>query len=226
MIPELGLILDAGTGMYRCRDLIETRELKILLSHAHLDHCLGITFLFDVLHERNVDRVQVFAEVDKIAAIQEHLFATDLFPVMPEIEFVPLPETVFTVDGVGIESFPLRHPGGSVGYKLTKGEHSLAYVTDTTATSDAPYLEHIRDVETLIHECYFPDGFEDRAELTGHSCLSPVCKIAREARAGRLYLVHINPLDEKGSQLDLESARQIFEHTLVAEDYQVIDVLD
>ena len=61
MIPELGIVLDAGTAMYRVRDRIETPELDIYLTHAHLDHVIGLTFLFDVLHEKNV-RVVVRGE--------------------------------------------------------------------------------------------------------------------------------------------------------------------
>ena len=37
-----------GTGMYRLAELIETQTLDVLLSHAHLDHTFGLTFLLDV----------------------------------------------------------------------------------------------------------------------------------------------------------------------------------
>ena len=59
MLPELGVILDAGTGIFRARDLIQTKHLDIFLSHVHLDHVIGLTFLFDILHEKNVERVTV-----------------------------------------------------------------------------------------------------------------------------------------------------------------------
>ncbi|HEY5311264.1 MAG TPA: ribonuclease Z, partial [Pirellulales bacterium] len=38
MLPEIGVVLDAGTGMYRVGPLLCTDELHIFLSHAHLDH--------------------------------------------------------------------------------------------------------------------------------------------------------------------------------------------
>ena len=52
MLPTEGIILDAGTAMFRVRDHIQTDSLEILLSHAHLDHIVGLTFLFDVLHQK------------------------------------------------------------------------------------------------------------------------------------------------------------------------------
>ena len=92
------------------------------------------------------------------------------------------------------------------------------------AHPDADYIKEIQNVETLIHECYFPDGWEDKAELTGHSCLTPVAQVARASQAQRLFLVHINPLDESDKPLELESVKDIFANVHVAEDHQIIDV--
>ena len=49
-------------------------------------------------------------------------------------------------------------------------------------------------VHLLVHECTFADGLEDLAALTGHSCLTPVAELARDAAVGRLVLVHFNAL--------------------------------
>ena len=54
MLPELGLIFDAGTGIFRARDLIQTDTLDIFLTHIHLDHCVGLTFLYDVLYQKEM----------------------------------------------------------------------------------------------------------------------------------------------------------------------------
>ncbi len=51
-----GVVLDAGTGIYRLTPLIQTDTLDILLSHAHLDHVVGLTFLLDVFFQRPVKR--------------------------------------------------------------------------------------------------------------------------------------------------------------------------
>ena len=44
-IPELGVILDAGTGMYRLVDYLQTAELDVYQSHSHPDHVTGLSNL-------------------------------------------------------------------------------------------------------------------------------------------------------------------------------------
>ena len=101
---------------------------------------------------------------------------------------------------------------------------SLAYVTDTTAELDAPYVEHIRGVDLLVHECHFPDGWEERAKLTGHSCTTPVARVAAAAGVGRLILVHINPLAEEEDPIGLEVARSVFPETEIGVDGMTIEI--
>ncbi len=225
MIPELGLIFDAGTGMFRVRDLICTPTLNIFLSHAHLDHSVGLTFLYDVLFEKDVQQVNVHVDESKIEAIQKHLYAESLFPVGPNFDFVPLRPQMELADGVSLSSCELEHPGGSRGFRLDHGAGSLAYITDTTAAAGASYIDFIRDVDVLIHECYFPDGWEDRAQLTGHSCLTPVAQVAAAANAKQTWLVHINPLAESETPLELDSIRSLYSNPMrVAADRMSIDL--
>ena len=126
-------------------------------------------------------------------------------------------------DGGTLRYFPLEHPGGSVGYRLDWPGHSLAYVTDTTASPDADYLEHIRGVDLLIHECYFPDSLRDIAVKTGHSTTSDAAQVARLAEAKRLVLVHMNPLDESDDPIGIDTARKIFPRTELGEDGSVLE---
>ncbi len=228
MLPEIGVILDAGTGIFRARDLIQTRTLDIFLTHVHLDHCIGLTYLYDVLYQKNLERVTVHVAAEKFDSIQQHLYAVDLFPVKPNFELRPLKIAgpIRLADGCQLTAFPVEHPGGCYAFRMDglPGDRSLAYVTDTTADLAASYVAQIRHVNTLIHECYFPDGWEEKAILTGHSCLTPVAQVARATNVQRCYLVHVNPLDESHSPLDLDSVQDIFESITVAFDQLVIDV--
>ena len=188
MLPELGIVLDAGTGMFRLRDRLATDTLDIFLTHAHLDHVVGLTYLLGLLHGRDMRRVTVHGEAAKLDALRRHLFAEQVFPIAPVAEFRPLSDEVELPGGGRMTHFPLVHPGGSVGYRLDWPGRSLAYVTDTTAAPDAAYFDHIRGVNLLVHECNFPDEKRDFAALTGHSHTSAVASLAKAADVGRLVL--------------------------------------
>ncbi len=225
MIPELGLVFDAGTGIFRARPLVETSTIDILMSHIHLDHSVGLTFLLDVLYEKEVD-VCVHMDESKVDVLRDHLYHELLFPVKPDYEFKGLVNDQWQTlaSGARYQAFVLNHPGGSHGFLLEHNAKTIAYVTDTTATADADYIDKIQNVDLLIHECYFPDGYEELAKLTGHSCLTPVAEVAAKSNAKSLVLVHINPLNESDQPLDLESIHSIYRDVQVAEDHLVIEV--
>ena len=223
MLPALGVVLDAGTGMFRVRDWLATPHLDIFLTHAHLDHVFGLSFLFDVLAGHEATTVTVRAEAEKLAAIEEHLFSPLLFPAKLPCNYQPLAESFELSDGGRLTHFPLEHPGGTVGFRLDWPDRSLAYVTDTTARPGAAYLDAIRDVDLLLHECYFPDSEQRLADLTGHSHTTPVAELAQEANVGRLVLLHIYPLYSEEDPIGLDVARRIFPATEIAHDRMEIE---
>ena len=223
MIPEAG---ESSSTLellfFECRNHIETDKLDIFISHAHLDHIVGLTYLLGVLHQRPLKEVRVHGEKAKLAAIRRHLFAGELFPVAPPYEDIALEANV-NVDSAVITHRALDHPGGSTGYRVDWPDRSLAFITDTTAKPDVAYGEFIRGVDLLIHECNFPDGKEAQAEKTGHSCLSAVAHVAKRAEVGGLVLLHFDPLGQGISEQDLQKAQEIHSPIIVAEDAMEID---
>lgn len=223
MLPDAGIVLDAGTAMFRVRQHLATSTLDIFLTHAHLDHVIGLTYLFGTLHGTSLESVRVHAAEADLAAIRAHLFHPAVFPAMPPIEWIPLAGPVRLADGGVLRAFPVDHPGGAHAFRLDWPERSLAYVTDTTAAPGSPYVPHLQGVGLLLHECFFADGAEELAAKTGHSCLTPVLHVAREAGAGRLVLVHLNPLADGPDDLDLAAAQRLFPATQIGTDGMEIE---
>lgn len=210
-LPELALVLDAGTGIFRLIDHLRKEpkdSLTVLLSHAHLDHVVGLTFLIDALAVTSLKSIRLMGEPAKLDAVRDHLYHELLFPVEPMMDFVPLVgprgNTILKADsspdtgsvGCAVEWFPLEHPGGCVGYILRALGKKIAYVTDTVARADAEYVKYIRDADLLLHECYFGDDQQELAEKTGHSWLSAVCKVVDATQPKQTLLIHMNPLAE------------------------------
>ncbi len=223
-VPEAGLLLDAGTGMFRLPPLLQTDQLDILLSHAHLDHVVGLTFLLGILYQRPVEKVRIWGQGSKLEAIRTHLFHESLFPVQLDVEWIALEDR--TPDLLGqprVRWFPLKHPGGSVGYRIDWPSHSLAYVSDTTGDPIADYVSLIKGVDLLLHECNFRDEQVSWAEKTGHSWTSRVASVAKVAAVRQLALVHLNPLETGPDPVGLPSAQAVFPNTVVAADNLVLD---
>lgn len=223
-LPEIGVVLDAGTGMFRLREHIATPELDIFLSHAHLDHIAGLTFLLGTLFDKNMRRVTVHGTAGKLAAVREHLFHREIFPIPPEFELREIARETKLAGGGVLTHFPLVHPGGAIGFRLDWPDRSMAYVTDTTSGPNASYLERIRGVDLLLHECYFGDDTPaEFAAQTGHSRTTPTAELAKEAGVKQLVLIHLNPLIAEVDPIGLPTARKIFPRTMLGEDKATIE---
>jgi ribonuclease BN (tRNA processing enzyme) len=219
----MGVVLDAGTGMCRLDAYRETDRLDIFLTHAHLDHIAGLTYLISVVPPAVARQTAVYGEAAKLAAVKEHLFAEPIFPVEPPFHCEPL-ELTHELPGQGtLTHFPLVHPGGTVGFRLNWPDHSMAYVTDTTAALDAPYLAHIRGVNLLVHEAYFADNRANLPSITGHSSLPAAAALAAAAGVERLIIVHIDPSIHDDRAFDLPAARRIFANTEIGVDELTIE---
>ena len=200
--PGAALLLDAGSGVARLAEqaareaLAGVERLDILLTHYHLDHVVGLSYLPGVASGLPV---RIFAPAPPLTAFGtealDRLLAPPLFPV--PIHRWPMPVEVVPFAGAALEIGPFavrvraqKHPGGSVGVRV--GDR-LAYITDTIL--DRSTEEFVRGVETLLHEVWLDDAQAalDDAGRAGHSSASPVAALARAAGVGRLVPIHHHP---------------------------------
>lgn len=204
-LPEQSVVLDAGTGIFRLVEHLlrePKKSLNIFLSHAHLDHVVGLTFLLDALAVTELEEVTLIGEAAKLDAVKDHLYHELLFPVPPSFKFRPLEGSSgeLNLDSMRVEWFPLEHPGGSLGYVFSipsdDGIRKFSYITDTISRREAAYLPKIEKSDLLLHECYFGDEQQELAITTGHSWISEVREIVRLTQPRQTVLIHINPLAE------------------------------
>jgi ribonuclease BN (tRNA processing enzyme) len=205
------LLLDAGSGVARLgeepvRELLAgVPRLDIVLTHYHLDHVVGLSYLPGVWRGRSV-RVWGPAPplVDGDPSALDRLLAPPFFPRLGDW---PLAISVHAYAAsadlaeLGWDLTVRRqdHPGGSVGLRLGA---SLAYTTDTVG--DLATAEFVAGVGLLLHELWWTDDeLAAAASPGGHSAMTAVAEIARQAGVGRLAPVHHRPDRDLGAIANL-----------------------
>lgn len=203
LIEDQAIILDAGSGIARLLEepavglLGAYSSLSIILSHYHLDHVVGLTYLTAIWRGKPLTiyapvRPLVEAEGD----VLQNLLQPPYFPVtLPNypapVTVVPYATETLRIGPVSVRLRRQKHDGGSVGMRFG---NDLAYTTDTVI--DDGTSDFVRGARLLLHELWLDDADAPAAEATrtGHSYASGVVRLVNEAKVSSLMIVHHHPL--------------------------------
>ena len=198
--PDDAFLLDGGSGTFRLIGRPLPARLHIFMSHAHLDHTFGLTFLYNIAYmvrqtqERDLE-VIFHGDAKTRDAICESLFNPLIFPLAFDWQWHEIEAAhPFEVAGVRVNTAALTHPGGSLGYRFDWADRALGFVTDTSVTSD--YYRLIEGVDLLIHERNFPDRFAELARESGHCTSADLVAAGRASGASQIAAMHFNPLTQ------------------------------
>ncbi len=197
------ILLDAGTGVARLLeqpiiDLLSPYDrLNVVLSHYHLDHVVGLSYLSGVWTRGTV---RIYAPGRPfVEAVPEQALGRLLRPPLFSLALQGSPTAVEVVtvtrDDVRIGTLSIRlraqeHPGGSAGIRI--GD-TIAYITDTIVEHATETF--VQGVGFLLHEVWLTDSEaeSDDVERSRHSYASGVAEIAMRAKVDRLVPVHNHP---------------------------------
>ena len=223
------LILDAGTGIRALGRALEAVAdgapvvADLFLSHPHWDHIQGIPF-FAPLYRRG-NRLRVWSGAHAAPDVRRQLHEQMSSPGFP-VDFDALDATVEfgTLDGAltgkdfRVETIDLRHPGGSIGYKIEEGNAGgagLVYLSDNEL-GDAPGYESdpgwrrrlvafARGASVLVHDAMYTAEEYAAHRGWGHSHDRQAVDLALEAGVRRLVLFHHDP-DRSDREIDARVA--------------------
>ena len=210
--PDHFFIFDGGTGLRRLSNHLMAKKRRItgrmLISHPHLDHLLGIPFFAPFYVPGNEFSIFGCGGADGMRGLVNGVMQDPYFPITTRefganVFFRDLHEESFELDGAVISTMLLNHPGKCLGYRLDILGHRVCYVTDHElfGPGDPEFDEHYRrrlvefiaGSDILITEATYRNSEYSRHRGWGHSTASAVAELAHDAGVKELHIFHHDP---------------------------------
>lgn len=217
------LVLDAGTGIRNLGLALEggQQEVIIAVSHLHYDHICGFP-LFAPLYEpgRSIHLVDYHRNGTPWSLL--NLLDGIHFPLEPE----HLPCAYRRVEGDSqdallqfgfrVETIPVNHPGGAVGFRVDCEGGTFVYIPDNELNAKVPRTSRkamaafCRGADVLCHDAQYLLGELTMRHGWGHSCVQEVCDLAVAAQVRHLVLFHHDPDRTDEALQEIESQAQAY----------------
>jgi ribonuclease BN (tRNA processing enzyme) len=205
------LILDAGTGIRTLGlELAKRARIQILLTHLHLDHIQGLMFFPPCF--RAESEITIWGPASPEASLEDRVARYISAPLSPvevrelpcSVSFRDTPASRWELGGAEIRAEAVTHRGPTLGYRISDGETTLAYIPDHEPALGAPLagldpewisgFDLARGADLLIHDCQYADHEYSDHVGWGHSRLTDTLTFARRVEAKRVLLFHHDPL--------------------------------
>lgn len=220
------IVIDGGTGIRllgnHLQTTVATIRIHLLLTHNHWDHLIGLPFFFPIYREDSEILIDgwplAFQALKRV--FDDHM-GDGFFPVAFEqlkahTSFInKISRTSLVLDDAEIDSLPLNHPQGCLGFRFREGSQTLVFITDNELGLDGGYrfpdfVKFCQGADLLIHDAqYLPENMHAHRGW-GHSSYEESVHLALEAGAKTLLLTHHDPGRTDAGVRDIVSrARQM-----------------
>jgi phosphoribosyl 1,2-cyclic phosphodiesterase len=222
MCGDTRLILDAGSGLRALGDhLVKAEEparAHLLLSHAHMDHLIGLSQFAPLWRpDTRISVWSVSSMEDDAAEAARTLLSPPFIPAQAarfpaKIEWNSADAAFEPAPGVRVTPFAVNHPGGASGFRIDHEGRSVCYITDHEhgdVTIDNLLANVAKRTDLIIYDATFTEDEMKGRRGWGHSTWEAGMKL-RDASAGKLVaFAHHEPqrMDDDLDRLACAAAR-------------------
>jgi len=233
------IVFDAGSGATALGDHLRAnpvRHVRILISHFHHDHLVGLPFLLHGACANPGTTVALHCALPiehKLEELVRPMISAPYFPdeagdLAGRISYNRhAPGETFVLGGAVARSVLVEHPGGSMAYRVEKDGLSIAFVTDIEDT-EAPSPDLVAlaaEADLLMHDTMFTSEEILTRRGWGHGTIEGALSLARAARVRRLAGFHHNPLHDDATLRTREQAlRSAFSAACLAREGRIIQL--
>ncbi len=203
------IVIDSGTGMRPLGEELSAKgdavDIHLLITHIHWDHVSGFPF-FGPIHDPTA-KITVDGSPSCMKGLKfpfdtkMGFFPVKFAEVQAQINYLDtLNRSPLEIDGVVIDSIPLQHPQGGMGFRFDDGKKKIVFLTDNELSEEVlggrhnvDYIKFCKDADVLIHDAQYIPGEIDERRGWGHSDYVSAFQLASEAHAKQLILFHHDP---------------------------------
>jgi len=207
------LIFDGGIGLRVLgKALIKQSPIEayVFFTHYHWDHIQGIPFFFPTFNPQ--DTFHIHGQVPpegEVMTMEKHfkervLHVNSPVPVAEIAANLQFHDIVcgeaFQLDDITIETAPLNHPNGAMGYRISWRDYTAVYCTDTEHFPDRlddNVLHLARDADIFIYDAMYTDVEYHNPKSPkvgwGHSTWEEGVRVAEAAGVKQLVIFHHEP---------------------------------